>query len=41
MIDLRKILRDRAARDIGTDGGIFGNTNKEGQPTGLLEGLKI
>ena len=40
MIDLRKILRDRAARDIGTDGGIFGNTNKEGQPTGLLEGLK-
>jgi hypothetical protein len=40
MIDLRKILRDRAARDIGTDGGIFGTTNTEGQPTGLLDGLQ-
>ena len=40
MIDLRKILRDRAARDIGTDGGIFGTTNTEGQPTGLLGGLQ-
>ena len=40
MIDLRKILRDRAARDIGTSGGIFGNLNQEDQQMGLLTGLQ-
>lgn len=40
MIDLRKILRDRAARDIGTSDGIFGNLNQEGQQMGLLTGLQ-
>ena len=40
MIDLRKILRDRAARDIGTSGGIFGNLNQENQQMGLLTGLQ-
>lgn len=40
MIDLRKILLDRAAQGIGTSGGIFGTTNTEGQPTGLLDGLQ-
>ena len=40
MIDLRKMLLDRAAQGIGTGGGLFGTTNTQGQPTGLLGGLQ-
>ena len=40
MINLRKFLLDRAAQGIGTGGGLFGATNTEGQPTGLLGGLQ-
>lgn len=40
MIDLRKMLLDRAAQGIGTSGGLFGTTNTEGQTTGLLGGLQ-
>ena len=40
MIDLRRLLAERAAQGIGTGGGLFGTTNTQGQPTGLLGGLQ-
>ena len=40
MDDIRKMMAQRAAQGIGTGGGLFGTTNTQGQPTGLLGGLR-
>jgi hypothetical protein len=37
--NIRKLMLDRAAQGIGTGGGLFGTTNQQGQPQGLLGGL--
>lgn len=39
MIDLRRLLAERAAQGIGTGGGLFGATGQQGQPMGLLGGM--
>ena len=39
MIDLRRLLAERAAQGIGTGGGLFGATDQQGQPMGLLGGM--
>jgi hypothetical protein len=40
MDDIRRMMAERAAQGIGTDGGIFGTTNQQGQPMGLLGGMR-
>jgi len=40
MDNLRKLMLERAAQGIGTGGGIFGATNQQGQPMGLLGGMQ-
>jgi hypothetical protein len=40
MDNIRKLMLDRAAQGIGTGGGLFGTTNQQGQPQGLLGGLQ-
>jgi len=40
MDDIRRMMAERAAQGIGTGGGLFGTTNTQGQPTGLLGGLQ-
>jgi hypothetical protein len=40
MDDIRRMMAERAAQGIGTGGGIFGNTNQQGQPMGLLGGMQ-
>jgi len=40
MDDIRRMMAERAAQGIGTGGGIFGTTNQQGQPMGLLGGLR-
>lgn len=40
MDDIRRMMAQRAAQGIGTGGGLFGTTNTQGQPTGLLGGLQ-
>ena len=40
MDDIRRMMAERAAQGIGTGGGIFGATNQQGQPMGLLGGLR-
>jgi len=40
MDDIRKIMLERASQGIGTGGGIFGATNQQGQPMGLLGGMQ-
>ena len=40
MDNIRKLMLDRAAQGIGTGGGLFGITNQQGQPQGLLGGLQ-
>ena len=39
MDDIRKMMMERAAQGIGTGGGLFGATNQQGQPMGLLGGM--
>jgi len=40
MDDIRRMMAERAAQGIGTGGGIFGTTNQQGQPMGLLGGMQ-
>jgi hypothetical protein len=40
MDDIRRIMLERASQGIGTGGGIFGATNQQGQPMGLLGGMQ-
>ena len=40
MDDIRRMMAERAAQGIGTGGGIFGATNQQGQPMGLLSGMQ-
>jgi hypothetical protein len=39
MDDIRRMMAERAAQGIGTGGGLFGATNQQGQPMGLLGGM--
>jgi hypothetical protein len=39
MDDIRRMMAERAAQGIGTGSGLFGATNQQGQPMGLLGGM--